>query len=289
MMTGKPAVYGESARPPRGDYSCAGSDYTCAQNHAAYSAGHHDIYRRLYARQSALLPGLACSAFINALAHLGARDAIPRFEDINARLRPATGWQLVGVPGLIPEVPFFTLLANRKFPVTTWIRAPAEFDYIAEPDLFHDLFGHVPLLFEQPYADHIQAYGEGALKAHALEHGPEPVAGAVEMLSRLYWYTIEFGLTRDARVGGQLRASGAGLLSSPGELAYCVQSPVPQRTPLHSTADLLRCMASRYKIDSFQQQYFVIDSFDMLRSLTQPDFRPLYQTLGQKIHLQPSA
>ena len=287
------AVGSVGATPLRGDYSRAGSDYTCLQDYAAYSAEHHDTYRQLYARQSALLPGLACSAFIDALANLGARDAIPRFEDINARLLPTTGWQLVGVPGLIPEVPFFSLLAARKFPVTTWIRTPAEFDYIAEPDLFHDLFGHVPLLFEPRYADHIQAYGEGALKAHALEHGPESVAGAVEMLSRLYWYTIEFGLVRDARAGGQLRAYGAGLLSSPGELAYCVQSPVPQRTPLHSTDDLLRCMASRYKIDSFQQQYFVIDSFDMLRSLTQPDFRPLYQALGQalgqKIHLQPSA
>ncbi|MDB5845300.1 MAG: phenylalanine 4-monooxygenase, partial [Polaromonas sp.] len=161
-----------------------------------------------------------------------------------------------------------------------WIRTPAEFDYIVEPDLFHDLFGHVPLLFEQRYADHIQAYGEGALKAHALEHGPEPVPGAVEMLSRLYWYTIEFGLMRDERAGGEVRAYGAGLLSSPGELAYCVQSPEPGRTPLRDTADLLRCMASRYKIDSYQQQYFVIDSFDTLRALTQPDFRPLYQALN---------
>lgn len=264
----------------RGNYRRAGSDYTCAQDHGAYTAEEHDLYRRLYARQSALLPGRACSAFIDALPYLGASDAIPRFEDINARLLPATGWQLVGVPGLIPEVPFFSLLAARKFPVTDWIRTPAEFDYIVEPDLFHDLFGHVPLLFEPRYADHIQAYGEGALKAHALEHGPEPVPGAVEMLSRLYWYTIEFGLTRDARAGGQIRAYGAGLLSSPGELAYCVQSPVPRRMPLQGTADLLHCMASHYKIDSYQQQYFVIDSFDTLRALTRPDFRPLYETLN---------
>ena len=281
-MAVKPAVYGESERPPRGDYSRAGSDYTCAQDYAAYSAGHHDTYRRLYARQSALLPGLACSAFIDALPHLGARDAIPRFEDINERLFGATGWQLVGVPGLIPEVPFFSLLAARKFPVTDWIRTPAEFDYIVEPDIFHDLFGHVPLLFEQRYADHIQAYGEGALKAHALEHGPEAVPGAVEMLSRLYWYTIEFGLVHDERAGGAVRAYGAGLLSSPGELAWCVQSQEPQRTPLRDTADLLRCMASRYKIDSYQQQYFVIDSFDTLRALTQPDFGPLYQLLNDQ-------
>ena len=280
-MAVKPAVYGESARPPRGDYSRAGADYTCTQNYSAYTAEHHDIYRRLYARQSALLAGLACSAFIDALPWLGASDAIPRFEDINERLLKTTGWQLVGVPGLIPEVPFFTLLAGRKFPVTDWIRTPAEFDYIAEPDIFHDLFGHVPLLFEPRYADHIQAYGQGALKAHALEHGPEPIPGAVEMLSRLYWYTIEFGLMRDLRAGGQMRAYGAGLLSSPGELAYCVLSSEPRRIPLQSTVDLLRCMASSYKIDSLQQQYFVIDSFDTLWALTQPDFKPIYQTLHQ--------
>ena len=293
-MAAEPASYGQADRPPRGDYSRAGLDYTCAQNYSAYSAEHHDTYRRLYARQSALLPGLACSAFIDALPHLGDSDAIPRFEAINERLFKATGWQLVGVPGLIPEVPFFTLLANRKFPVTDWIRTPAEFDYIVEPDLFHDLFGHVPLLFEQRYADHIEAYGKGALKAHALEHDElDPVHGAVEMLSRLYWYTIEFGLTRDARAGGQIRAYGAGLLSSPGELACSVQSATPRRLALQDTADLLGCMASSYKIDSYQQQYFVIDSLDTLRWLTEPDFKPLYQSLGrslpQKSDLPPSA
>ena len=281
-MAAEPASYGKSERPPRGDYGRAGSDHTCPQNYAAYTTEHHDTYRRLYARQSALLPGLACSAFIDALPHLGASDAIPRFEDVNERLFKATGWQLVGVPGLIPEVPFFTLLAERKFPVTDWIRTPAEFDYIVEPDIFHDLFGHVPLLFEPRYADRIQAYGQGALKAHTLEHGPEPVPGAVEMLSRLYWYTIEFGLIRDERASGQIRAYGAGLLSSPGELAYCVQSEKPRRLALQNTNDLLGCMASNYKIDSYQQQYFVIDSFDTLRSLTQPDFKPLYMELRQK-------
>ena len=279
----KPHTVGSvGATPPRGDYSRAGSNYTCPQDYAAYTTEHHAIYRRLVARQSALLPGLACSAFIDALPHLGASDAIPRFEDVNERLFRATGWQLVGVPGLIPEVPFFTLLAERKFPVTDWIRTPAEFDYIVEPDIFHDLFGHVPLLFEQRYADHLEAYGNGALKAHALERdGPEPLPGAVEMLSRLYWYTIEFGLVRDARAGGQIRAYGAGLLSSPGELAYCVQAAQPRRLALRDTADLLDCMASGYKIDSYQQQYFVIDSLDTLRLLTEPDFKPLYQLLGR--------
>ncbi len=281
-MAVTPVIYGASDRPPRGDYSRAHADYTCAQNYAAYTEADHDTYRRLLARQSALLPGLACRAFIDALPRLGASDAIPRFEDINERLFKATGWQLVAVPGLIPEVPFFTLLADRKFPVTDWIRTPAEFDYIVEPDIFHDLFGHVPLLFDPSYANHVQAYGKGALKAHALEHATTPIPGAVEMLARLYWYTVEFGLLKDSRDSGQLRAYGAGILSSPGELAYSVQSAAPRRLALRSTADLLDCMASGYKIDSYQQQYFVIDSFAALLALTEPDFTPHYQTLARR-------
>ena len=124
-MAVEPVVYGASERPPRGDYSRAGADYTCAQNYAQYTEADHDTYRRLYERQSALLPGLACDEFIAALPSLGVKDRIPRFEEINERLRAATGWEIVAVPGLIPEVPFFTLLANRKFPVTDWIRTPA--------------------------------------------------------------------------------------------------------------------------------------------------------------------
>ena len=262
-----PAVYGSSDRPPRGDYSRNGqvlADYTCPQNYAAYTAADHKTYSRLYQRQSALLPGLACDEFIAALPSLGASDHIPRFEDINSRLRKATGWELVAVPGLIPEVPFFTLLANRKFPVTDWIRTPDEFDYIVEPDIFHDLFGHVPLLFNPVFADHMQAYGAGGLKAHRL--------GACEQLSRLYWYTIEFGLIRQR---GDIRAYGAGILSSLGELAYAVKSSEPARIAL----DLLRAMRTRYKIDSYQQTYFVIESFQQLFDMTAPDFTPLYAQL----------
>ena len=258
------ATYGNSDRPPRGDYSRGGlvsSDYTCPQNYAIYTAQDHDTYRRLYARQSALLPGLACDEFIAALPSLGASDQIPRFDDINAKLLPATGWQVVAVPGLIPEVAFFTLLSERKFPVTDWIRTPEEFDYIVEPDVFHDLFGHVPLLFNPVFADHMQAYGVGGLKAHGLD--------ACEQLSRLYWYTIEFGLMQQA---DGLRAYGAGILSSRGELQYAVNSPEPQRLPL----DPVRTMRTRYKIDSYQQTYFVIDSFQQLFDMTAPDFTPLY-------------
>lgn len=259
-----PVVYGQSDRPPRGDYSRAQDDYTCAQDYAAYTEADHDTYRRLYARQKALLPGMASQAFIDALPSLGVEDRIPRFEDINQRLRQATGWEIVAVPGLIPEVPFFSLLANRKFPVTDWIRKPEEFDYVVEPDIFHDLFGHVPLLFNPVIADYVQRYGQGGLKAERL--------GACEMLSRLYWYTIEFGLIREQ---GEIRAYGAGILSSSGELQHAVTSPLPQRLPL----SLERTMRTRYKIDSYQQTYFVIDDFQQLFDMTEGDFTPVYAAL----------
>jgi len=271
-MAIEPVVYGGSTRPPRGDYLRGGAvraDYTCPQNHAAYTPADHDTYRRLYERQSKLLPGLACDAFIAALPSLGASTHIPRFDDINERLAKATGWRLVAVPGLIPEVPFFTLLAKRQFPVTDWIRRPEELDYIVEPDVFHDLFGHVPLLFNEVFADHMQAYGAGGLKAHSL--------GACEQLARLYWYTIEFGLKRQP---DGLRAYGAGILSSSGELMHAVNSAAPQRIAL----DVLRCMSTAYNIDSYQQSYFVIDSFEQLFDLTAPDFAPLYAQLkGMKM------
>ncbi len=270
-----PVVYGQSDRPPRGDYARDGAvqaDYTCPQDYASYTAADHDTYRRLYERQAAQLPGLACDAFIAALPSLGVKDRIPRFEEINERLYKATRWEVVAVPGLIPELPFFSLLANRKFPVTDWIRKPEEFDYIVEPDVFHDLFGHVPMLFDPAFADYVQRYGEGGIKAHDL--------GAGEKLARLYWYTVEFGLIRQ-RDG--LRAYGAGILSSVGELQHAVHSPEPRRLPL----DLLRAMRTRYKIDTYQSNYFVIESFEQLFEMTAPDFTPLYRELKTLPDIEP--
>ena len=177
-----PVTYGTGERPPRGDYGRARSDYTCEQNHAQYTAADHQTYQRLYTRQLQQLPGLACDEFIHAVQQLGEPAQIPRFDAISERLQRATGWQVVGVPGLIPEEAFFALLAERRFPVTDWIRRPEEFDYVVEPDIFHDLFGHVPLLFNRTFADYMQAYGAGGLKASRLD--------ACELLARLYWYTV---------------------------------------------------------------------------------------------------
>ncbi|MBC8056145.1 MAG: phenylalanine 4-monooxygenase, partial [Rhizobiales bacterium] len=160
-----PVTYGQGDRPPRGDYAGARDDYTCEQDWAAYTAADHDLYRRLYERQAAQLPGLACDEFIAAVAHLGAPSHIPRFDELTDRVYRATRWEVVAVPGLIPEEAFFSLLSQRRFPVTGWIRRPDEFDYVVEPDVFHDLFGHVPLLFNPMFADYMQAYGAGGLKA----------------------------------------------------------------------------------------------------------------------------
>jgi len=265
-----PVTYGTGDRPPRGDYGRARSDYTCEQDHAQYTAADHDTYRRLYARQLQQLPGLACDEFIAAVAHLGSPERIPHFDAISERLQRATGWQVVGVPGLIPEEAFFALLAERKFPVTDWIRQPEEFDYVVEPDIFHDLFGHVPLLFVPAFADYMQAYGAGGLKASRLD--------ACELLARLYWYTVEFGLIATPQ---GLRAYGAGILSSAGELRHSITAPAAQRVAF----DLQRLMRSRYRIDTYQASYFVIDSFQQLFEATAPDFTPVYGQVRAQINL----
>ena len=259
---------GETGHKLRGDYSRMRPDYTVDQQWHAYSPEQHALWRRLYARQAALIPDYACDEFSATLKTLNFGDGIPRFEAINAKLRPASGWELVAVPGLVPDLTFFDHLAARRFPVTVWLRDPAEFDYIVEPDIFHDFFGHVPMLFNPVFADYIQAYGRGGIKAHEL--------GAIEMLSRLYWYTVEFGLIDTPR---GLRTYGAGILSSGGEISYCLESREPNRIGF----DLLRIMRTLYKIDTYQETYFVIRDFRELFDATAPDFTPYYAALrGQE-------
>ena len=245
----------------RGDYTRSGPDFVIEQDWSAYTAEEHALYRRLFERQSKLVPRYACPEWIEAVARLDCAGEIPDFRDISAKLRKQTGWELVAVPGLIPDEAFFTHLAQRRFPVTVWLRRPEEFDYIAEPDVFHDFFGHVPLLFDRTYADHLHEYGKGGLKAMRLN--------AVTFLSRLYWYTIEFGLIK-TQAG--VRAYGSGLLSSGGELAYCVEDPKPRRLAFN----LERIMRTAYQIDRYQDRYFMIDSFEQLLRETAPDFTPIY-------------
>ena len=234
----------------------------------SYSDVEHDTWSKLFARQRELLVGRASDEFMRAqdAMHM-TPHAIPKFDDLNRVLMDATGWQLVAVQGLLPELDFFDHLANRRFPVTWWIRTPEQLDYLAEPDLFHDLFGHVPLLMNPVFADYMQAYGRGGVKAHAI--GPDALAN----LTRLYWYTVEFGLIRQK---DGLRIYGSGIVSSKGESIHCLESNAPNRIGF----DLERIMRTRYRIDTFQKTYFVIDSFEQLMDATGPDFTPIYERLG---------
>src|SRR4029079_2068429 len=186
-----------------------------------YAPSDHETWATLFRRQREILVDRACREFIDNQQRFGMTpDAIPRFDDLNEVLAKSTGWELVGVEGLLPELTFFDHLANRRFPVTWWIRRPHQIDYIAEPDLFHDLFGHVPLLARPMFADYMQAYGAGGVRASTF--GPEALAN----LTRLYGYTVEFGLI-DTPEG--LRIYGSGIVSSKGESIYCLESDSPNR------------------------------------------------------------
>ncbi len=232
-----------------------------------YTADDHRTWATLFERQQQLLVGRAAPEFMAAIGQLRMSAAqIPKFSELNALLREATGWTLVGVEGLLPELVFFDHLANRRFPVTWWIRRPDQVDYIAEPDLFHDLFGHVPLLMNPLFADYMQAYGRGGVKASGI--GPE----ALMNLTRLYWYTVEFGLIATPE---GLRIYGSGIVSSKGESIYCLESDAPNRIGF----DLERVMRTKYRIDTFQKSYFVISGFQDLIRATEPDFTPIYARL----------
>ena len=247
--------------------------YTTAvveQPWASYSREDHATWATLFQRQREILVHRACRDFLENQEQFGmSSGAIPKFDDLNRVLKKATGWVLVGVEGLLPELTFFDHLANRRFPVTWWIRKPEQIDYIAEPDLFHDLFGHVPLLLNPVFADYIQAYGRGGVKAHSIG------AEALVNLTRLYWYTVEFGLIKQ---DDGLRIYGSGIVSSKGESIYCLESLSPNCIGF----DMQRIMRTRYRIDTYQKTYFVIDSFEQLMDATEPDFTPIYAELAQQ-------
>lgn len=243
---------------------------------AHYSLDENQIWHELITRQIPLVKGRACDEYIQGLDLLNLpNDKIPQCHEISKVLKATTGWALEPVPALIPFDRFFNLLANRKFPAATFIRRREELDYLQEPDIFHEIFGHCPLLTNQAYADFTHTYGK--LGEHA-EHADRV------MLAKLYWFTIEFGLlkTKDG-----LRAYGGGILSSKSETTYCLESDVPQRKPF----DVLDVLRTPYRIDIMQPVYFIIDSFDVLFQLTDMDliglikearalgmYQPLYST-----------
>jgi phenylalanine-4-hydroxylase len=246
------------------------ADFTIDQPLERYGQVDHAVWNQLYVRQSALLQGRACDAFVAGLAKIELpADRVPSFADVNRQLKPATGWEIVAAPGLVPDRVFFEHLANRRFPVTWWMRRPDQLDYLQEPDCFHDLFGHVPLLINPVFADYMHAYGRVAL---AVADDPQALA----RLARLYWYTVEFGLIRDERGTNGLSIYGAGIVSSKGESLYSLESAAPNRLGF----DLERVMRTKYRIDTFQKTYFVIDDFEQLFALAHVDARALADCLA---------
>ena len=248
-------------------------DYVIDQEWSRYGEADHAVWRDLFMRQSKLLPGRACDEFLEGLNQLGVvADRIPDFEALSTILQRATGWRIVAVPGLVPDDVFFRHLSERRFPATNWIRRRDQMDYLQEPDAFHDIFGHVPLLVNPVFGDYLAAYGRGGLKALRLD--------ALHFLARLYWYTVEFGLIQTP---AGLRIYGSGIVSSRGESRFCLESDRPKRIAF----DLHRIMRTRYRIDDFQETYFVIDSFDQLFAATAPDFTPIYDEVRAMPEIAP--
>ena len=246
---------GEAQRPER-------ADWTIDQGWDSYATAEHAVWKVLFERQSRLLAGRACDEFVSGMAELPIdADQIPDFRHLSDILLRRTGWQVVAVPGLVPDEVFFEHLANRRFPAGQFIRQPHQLDYLEEPDVFHDVFGHVPMLMNPAIADYIQAYGVGGLRAQQL--------GVLDKLARVYWYTVEFGLVQQK---DGLRIYGAGIASSATESVFALDDPSPNRIRF----ELERVMRTNYRIDDFQETYFVIDSLDELLALAKIDFGPVY-------------
>jgi phenylalanine-4-hydroxylase len=274
-MPRQPVAPTQTAVKLRGDYAHASADFRVTQEYSSYTPDEHAIWRTLFQRQSSLLNEHAAPEFMAGLRLLGVDShSIPALEEASERLRRLTGFEVIGVPGLIPEADFFRHLSERRFPVTVWMRRRDELDYLVEPDLFHDFFGHLPMLAHTVFANFIQAYGELGARAK------DPAA--LKMLARLYWYTVEFGLVCTPR---GLRAYGAGILSSSGETVYATRASGPARIAF----DLQRVLRTDYLIDSYQKTYFVLDDIEQLfDSVLDADFDQLF-TLAHEPALAPDA
>ncbi|GIL07286.1 MAG: phenylalanine-4-hydroxylase [Betaproteobacteria bacterium] len=257
---------GEAGRP-------ASPDWTIDQGWENYTPAEHAVWKRLYERQTKLLPGRACDEFVAGMRALPiTADKIPDFRRLSEVLMKATGWQVVAVPGLVPDEVFFEHLANRRFPAGQFIRKPEQLDYLEEPDVFHDVFGHVPMLMNPVIADYIQAYGFGGLRAQRL--------GVLANLARVYWYTVEFGLVEQS---DGLRIYGSGIASSYAESVFAIDDPSPNRIRF----DLERVMRTCYRIDDFQETYFVIRNLDELLELARIDFGPIYERVEGQPEFEP--
>ena len=268
LSTSDPGKHGAAAgvRPER-------ADWTIDQGWERYATAEHAVWKTLFERQTRLLPGRACDAFVHGMRQLPIdASQIPDFRRLSEVLMRHTGWQVVAVPGLVPDEVFFDHLANRRFPAGNFIRKPHELDYLEEPDVFHDVFGHVPMLMNPVIADFVQAYGVGGLRAQQL--------GVLPNLARVYWYTVEFGLVQQS---DGLRIYGSGIASSFTESVFALDDKSPNRIGF----DLERVMRTHYRIDDFQESYFVLDSLDDLLKLAEIDFAPLYARVQSQVELQP--
>ena len=247
------------------DAQTPADDFTIRQCWDKYTDDEHAVWDELYARQIKILEGRAASEFYDGLELLSlGGSGIPNLDVINPKLKELTGWEIVMVPHLVPDLVFFDHLANRRFPAGRFIRGRQQMDYLQEPDIFHDIFGHVPMLTQPIFADYMEAYGKGGLRAER--------EGTLKQLARLYWYTVEFGLMETAE---GLRIYGAGIVSSAGESRFSLDDPSPNR--IHY--DLERIMRTDYRIDDYQQTYFSISSYQELFESTQQDFGELYDRL----------
>ncbi len=256
--------------PPEG----VAADWTMPQNWVAFTAEQHATWRTLFAQQSAALDGYACRSFLDGLDILRKlKPGVPDFAELNALLKPASGWEVVAVPGWIPNEPFFEHLANKRFPAANFVRPPEQIAYSEEPDMFHDIFGHIPMLTDPAFSDFLVAYGQAGLRAEKL--------GASDYLGRLWLYTVEFGLVVE---DGELRAFGGGLMSSLAETVSAVTAPAPRRIWL----DIERVMRTRYHFDEFQQTYFVVEGFkELLRATEETDFASVYRKIAAEPALEP--
>lgn len=231
-----------------------------------YTDEENQVWSELINGQLSLLEGNVCREYIEALDVMDfPRDRIPQLHEISAVLMDHTGWSVAAVPALIDFTNFFKLLANRQFPAATFIRRKEELGYLQEPDIFHEIFGHTPLLTDYRFAAFTEAYGKAGLAADKKDHA---------MLARLFWFTVEFGLINNA---DGLRSYGAGIVSSPGELVYALESELPVRKPF----DALDALRTPYRIDIYQTVYFTLDSFDTLFELAQMELIPLVEQARQ--------
>lgn len=221
------------------------------QNYGGYTQENQEVWQTLYDRQMEYLPEHASRTYLNGARKINlVRERIPDIDEINTRLGPVTGWQSRPVPGYLPAKAFFACLAGRNFPTTITIRSREAIDYLPEPDIFHDIFGHVPLHADPVFAEFLQTYGQAALKTEDEYH--------TERLARLFWFTVEFGLIHE---DGKTKLYGSGLISSPGESKHALESDEVDRRPF----DLETVCETSFEIDHYQPILYVLEDFEQLR------------------------